>query len=89
MLQKGFLQPKNDQENDRALKKSRIISITGVVIALFSLMYMMSLLTNESFTSRFSAVTMAGMAMIGGIIMVCVGIWMNFFAQNKKYKTGV
>ena len=87
MLQKGFLKPKEEPENSRAIKRSRIFFVAGVVVIISALIFMMSLLQpDESFTSQFSSVTMAGMAMIAGMVLVFVGLWTNFFAQNKNRK---
>ena len=90
MLQKGFLKPKKDPEDARAIKRSRLFFIAGVVVTISALVSMMFLLRpDEPFTSQFSSVKIAGFVMIAGIVLVLVGWWMNFFAQNKKYKTGV
>ena len=85
MLQKGFLKPKGNPENTRAVKRGRLFFIVGVIVILSALVFMMFLLRpDESFTSQFSSVKMAGIVMIAGIILVFVGFWMNFFAQNKN-----
>jgi len=84
MLQKGFLKPKKDPKNARAIKRSRIFFIVGVVVMLAALIWMMSLRTGESFSSQILSVKIAGIAMITGIVLALVGWWMNFFAQNKN-----
>ena len=90
MLQKGFLKPKEEPENARAVKRSRIFFIAGVLVVLGALICMMLLQRpDEAFSSQFFFVRMAGMAMIVGIVLVFIGLWMNFFAQSKKYKKGV
>ena len=90
MLQKGFLKPKEEPENTRAVKKSRIFFIVGVLVILVALICMMSLQRpDESFSDQFSYMKMSGMAMFAGIVLVFIGLWINFFAQNRKYKEGV
>ena len=93
MLQKGFLKPKEDLENIRTIKRSRMFFVGGVVVMILALIWMMMLLrTDESeslLASRLFSVKIAGVAVIAGIVLALVGWWMNFFAQNKKRKTGV
>jgi len=85
MLQKGFLKPKGSAENARTTRRGRLFFIVGVIVILSALICMMFLLQpDESFTSQFSTVKMAGMVMIAGIVLVFIGFWMNFFAQNKN-----
>ena len=85
MLEKGFLKPKENPENVREVKKSRMFIIVGIVVAVAALFFMMSLLQpDDSLTNQLSSVRMAGMVIIAGIALVFIGLWMNFFTQNKK-----
>jgi len=85
MLQKGFLKSKKNPEDVRTIKRSRLFFIGGVVVAVSALIYMMYLLQpGESITSQLSSVKMAGMVMIAGMVLIFVGLWMNYFTQTKN-----
>ena len=88
MLQKGFLKPKENPQNIRTIKRSRIFLVGGVVVMILALIWMMTLLgadESESLVaSKLSSVKIAGVAVIAGIVLALVGWWMNFFAQNKN-----
>jgi len=79
MLQKGFLKPKEDPKNARALKRSRTLLLAGVVLIVFAVFYMMANLQKESLS-----ITVWLSVMIVGFCLAVVGLWMGFFAQNKN-----
>jgi len=85
MLQKGFLKSKEDPEVARATKRSRMFLIVGVVVTLSALFFMMTALqTAESFSNQMTTTGFAMVAMIVGIGLVFVSLWINFFTQNKN-----
>ena len=77
MLQKGFLKPKETEEQSRAIKKSRLFLFAGIVMALCSLIYTMSNIFER--TSLFIGASM----LIAGFCLITASIWLNFFTQNK------
>ena len=81
MLQKGFLKPKEDSKNARIVKKSRMLLLAGVVLIVGAMICMMTNLQQIG-----SLTTVWLVVMIIGFCLTSVGLWMNFFAQTKKYK---
>ena len=85
MLQKGFLNNKENPDNFRTIKKSRLLLLAGVVLIVGAMIFMM---TNLQQTGTFA--TLGLVVIIIGFCLTSVGLWMNFFAQSKKLnKTGV
>ena len=82
MLQKGFLKPDEDRENSRTAKNGWRFLMFGMVFAIFAAMYMMAIIGQPEFPA--TRVTVAGIAMIAGLIMAVIGVWMSFFAQYKN-----
>ena len=87
MLQKGFLKPKEDSENTRTIKNSRIFLFSGVFAVLFAFIYMtIHLRQVDTQESLRSSVMISGIIMIIGIVLVLTSMWMNFFLKNKNQK---
>jgi len=84
MLQKGFLmENRNIQEN----KKSRAFIMWGgavcFVIGVAIIMFVEQKLTAEH--QKIGHIVGLGLMGIGGILM-CIGLWKNVMAQNKKHR---
>ena len=79
MLQKGFLKPKEDPKKSGALNRGRVFLFAGIMVIFFSLIYIM---TNQQQT----VLSIKGglYVLIVGFCLALVGMWMNFFAQNKN-----
>jgi len=79
MLEKGFLKSKEDPKNAGALKKGRLFLFAGVMVMFLSLIYVMTNLQQSVLSIKIWLCVL-----IVGFCLALVGLWMNFFAQNKN-----
>ena len=79
MLQKGFLKPKEEPKKSSALKRGRMLLFAGIMVIFLSLIYMMTNLQQ-------AVLSLKGWLFVlsVGFCLAFVGLWMNFFAQNKN-----
>jgi len=81
MLQRGFLKDREKSDSGRAAKKSRLFFFAGMVVILFSLVFMMTL-TQQTFK-------LSGMffvMLVLGFSLMLTGLWMNYFAHSQKHR---
>jgi len=79
MLQKGFLKSKEEPKNSSALKRGWALIFAGVIVIFLSLIYIMTNLQQTILSLKGWS-----FVLIVGFCLAFVGVWMNFFAQNKK-----
>ena len=82
MLQKGFLESREKEENTRTLKNSRMFLLVGVLTVLAAFVYM----TSVQQQGDSSSIKIAGIMMIVGMALVVISLWMNFFQNKKRHK---
>ena len=75
MLQKGFLSNREDGNNIRTVKISRMFIFAGIIIAVLGFGLMI--------TSMEKHLINAGIVMIAGIALIFISLWVKFFAQQK------
>ena len=80
MLQKGFLNPRENEENSRVVKRSRMFLVVGIFMVLLGFFVLTTLMQQEQETVSFSGMFL----LIGGFLLLTVSFWMNFFARNKN-----
>jgi len=80
MLQKGFLKRRENNENSRIIKRSRIFLVVGIFIIILGFFVLTTLMQQEQET-----VSIAGIVLfISGFLLLTVSFWMNYFARNKN-----
>jgi len=80
MLQSGFLKPQKNEENARAVKRSRMLMIVGIFMILAGFLVLMFRM--QSGQQEISMVWL--ILVITGFLLISVSMWMNFFTQSKN-----
>ena len=82
MLQKGFLKPREKEENSRAAKRSRTFFIAGVFLILSGFLVLMTRMQQGQEKTSITYMIL----FFFGFFLLSVSLWMNFITQNKKRK---
>ena len=79
MLQKGFLKPRETDENTRAKKIIRMFFFIGIFFVLSGFLHVMVRIKQEGPISILCLILL-----IIGFLLISVSMWVNFFSQKKK-----
>jgi uncharacterized membrane protein len=80
MLQRGFLKPGENEENARAVKKSRMLMIVGIIMILSG--FLALLFRMQQGQAGISIVWL--ILLVAGFLLVTISMWMNFFTQKRN-----
>ena len=80
MLQKGFLTSREAEENTRAVKRSRMFLIVGVLMILGGFFLLLGQMKHGQ-----EELSIAWLILVvTGFCLISVSMWMNFFRQKKN-----
>ena len=79
MLQRGFLKPRETEQNTRAVKRNRMFFFAGIFMILAGfLALVLHMQQGQGGNSPAGLILL-----IAGFLLMSVSMWLNFFTQNK------